>query len=135
MFIVHRPYFQHPATKLFWAQEQAYEWKILPDSLALHTDPHILRTLREFLFEVNHYKPQDLDLQHTSLGPKHELILFPIDSKNPKELNGLVMKNEKLNYLDYLFQDSQDPYDDFEPMTYWIFCPKSSNTSRYLHGG
>ena len=28
--LVHQPYFQHPVTKLFWTQHQAYEWIIVP---------------------------------------------------------------------------------------------------------
>ena len=41
VFIIHRPYFQHLVTNLFWTQDQLYEWKTLPISL-LKYDPTIV---------------------------------------------------------------------------------------------
>ncbi|KAH9744175.1 hypothetical protein KPL70_003574 [Citrus sinensis] len=32
VFIIHRPYFQHPDTKLFWTQDQALVWSSLSDN-------------------------------------------------------------------------------------------------------
>lgn len=39
IFIVHSPYFQHPVTKLFWTQDQAYEWKIVSHSFHKKLSP------------------------------------------------------------------------------------------------
>ena len=46
VFIVHRPYFQHPVTKLFWTQDQAYEWKTVPYSFPLDHDRNLVSTLK-----------------------------------------------------------------------------------------
>ena len=42
VFIIHRPYFQHPVTNLLWTQNQLYEWKTLPTSSLLKHDPTII---------------------------------------------------------------------------------------------
>ena len=57
VFIVHRPYFQHPVTKLFWTQDQAYEWIIVPHPFPLSHDPQLVNNLRSFLLELNHVQP------------------------------------------------------------------------------
>ena len=69
VFIVHRPYFQHPVTKIFWTQDQAYEWKTVPHSFPLDHDPNLVSTLKQYRFELNNFQSTPIDIQHTSLGP------------------------------------------------------------------
>ena len=35
VFIIHRPYFQHPNTNSFWTQDQVFEWFTTPHSAIL----------------------------------------------------------------------------------------------------
>ncbi|KAK9230038.1 hypothetical protein WN944_023005 [Citrus x changshan-huyou] len=114
VFIIHRPYFQHPHTKDFWTQNQSYEWNIIPHIAYLEQDFHIKTSLKNFLMELNHIPPDQPDIFHTSLGPKHEMFMIPTPSLHSQPPNcGIIIKEEKPDYTDFLFQDSQDPYEDF----------------------
>ncbi|KAH9670651.1 hypothetical protein KPL70_017057 [Citrus sinensis] len=116
VFIIHRPYFQHPNTKLFWTQDQVYEW-----FTALHLaviENEIQSTLHNYLCQLNHQTLPHKDIFHTSLGPQHDLIMIPTPSaiSKPKS-TGIITKEEKLDYTDFLFQDSKDPWDAFLPLS------------------
>ena len=114
VFIVHRPYFQHPVTELFWTQDQAYEWIIVPHPFPLSHDPQLVNNLRSFLLELNHVQPPSPDIQHTSLGPKHKILHIPTHTTiNTPPATGILIKEEKPDYTNVLFQDSQDPWEDF----------------------
>ena len=52
VFIVHKPYFQHPETKDYWTQDMAYEWKTFPHPFPLDHDPTIISTLKAYLLEL-----------------------------------------------------------------------------------
>ena len=88
VFIVHRPYFQHPVTKIFWTQDQAYEWKTVPHSFPLDHDPNLVSTLKQYRFELNNFQSTPIDIQHTSLGPQHELMIIPT-TRSPSSNNPL----------------------------------------------
>ncbi|KAH9801901.1 hypothetical protein KPL71_001197 [Citrus sinensis] len=84
VFIIHRPYFQHPDTNLFWTQDQVYEWFIAPHPAVI--DNEIQDVLHNYLCQLNHQPPPLKDIFHTSLGPQHDLLMIPTPSaiSNPK---------------------------------------------------
>ncbi|KAH9716958.1 hypothetical protein KPL71_021647 [Citrus sinensis] len=116
VFILHRPYFQHPDTKLFWTQDQVYEWFTAPHIAVIEND--IQDVLHNYLCQLNHQPPLLKDISHTSLGPQHNLLMIPTPSaiSKPKS-TGIIIKEEKPDYTDFLFQDSQDPWDAFLPLS------------------
>ncbi|KAH9680166.1 hypothetical protein KPL71_026448 [Citrus sinensis] len=116
VFIIHRPYFQHPDTKLFWTQDQVYEWFTAPHIAVIEND--IQDVLHNYLCQLNYQPPPLKDISHTSLGPQHDLLMIPTPSaiSKPKS-TGIIIKEEKPDYTDFLFQDSQDPWDAFLPLS------------------
>ncbi|KAH9697764.1 hypothetical protein KPL71_023747 [Citrus sinensis] len=116
VFIIHRPYFQHPDTKLFWTQDQVYEWFTAPHIAVIEND--IQDVLHNYLCQLNHQPPPLKDISHTSLGPQHDLLMIPTPSaiSKPKSI-GIIIKEERPDYTDFLYQDSQDPWEDFLPLS------------------
>ncbi|KAH9744177.1 hypothetical protein KPL70_003575 [Citrus sinensis] len=116
VFIIHRPYFQHPDTKLFWTQDQVYEWFTAPHLAVIENE--IQSTLHNYLCQLNYQTPPHKDIFHTSLGPQHDLIMIPTPSaiSKPKSI-GIIIKEEKPDYTDFLYQDSQDPWEEFLPLS------------------
>ena len=53
VFIVHRPYFQHPKTRDLWTQDMAYEWKTYPYPYTLIHDTSVTFVLKSYLIELN----------------------------------------------------------------------------------
>ncbi|KAH9765512.1 hypothetical protein KPL70_001895 [Citrus sinensis] len=116
VFIIHRPYFQHSDTKLFWTQDQVYEWFTAPHIAVIEND--IQDVLHNYLCQLNHQPPPLKDISHTSLGPQHDLLMIPTPSAISKPTSaGIIIKEEKPDYTDFLFQDSQDPWDAFLPLS------------------
>ncbi|KAH9769474.1 hypothetical protein KPL71_012014 [Citrus sinensis] len=115
VFIIHKPYFQHPDTKLFWTQDQVYEWFTAPHLAVIENE--IQDVLHNYLCQLNHQPPPLKDIFHTSLGPQHDLLMIPTPFaiSKPKS-TGIIIKEEKPDYTDFLFQDSQDPWEDFLPL-------------------
>ncbi|KAH9734715.1 hypothetical protein KPL71_017473 [Citrus sinensis] len=116
VFIIHRPYFQHPDTNLFWTQDQVYEWFTAPHIAVIEND--IQDVLHNYLCQLNHQPPPLKDISHTSLGPQHDLLMIPTPSaiSKPKS-TGIIIKEERPDYTDFLYQDSQDPWEDFLPLS------------------
>ncbi|KAH9744328.1 hypothetical protein KPL70_003652 [Citrus sinensis] len=116
VFIIHRPYFQHPDTHLFWTQDQVYEWFTAPHITVIEND--IQDVLHNYLCQLNHQPPPLKDISHTSLGPQHDLLMIPTPSaiSKPKS-TGIIIKEERPDYTDFLYQDSQDPWEDFLPLS------------------
>ncbi|KAH9649349.1 hypothetical protein KPL70_025946 [Citrus sinensis] len=116
VFIIHRPYFQHPDTNLFWTQDQVYEWFTAPHPVVI--DNEIQDVLHNYLCQLNHQPPPLKDIFHTSLGPQHDLLMIPTPSaiSKPKS-TGIIIKEERPDYTDFLYQDSQDPWEDFLPLS------------------
>ncbi|KAH9780724.1 hypothetical protein KPL71_008190 [Citrus sinensis] len=116
VFIIHRPYFQHPDTKRFWTQDQVYEWFTAPHLAVIENE--IQDVLHNYLCQLNHQPLPLKDIFHTSLGPQHDLLMIPTPSaiSKPKS-TGIIIKEEKPDYTDFLFQDSQDPWEDFLPLS------------------
>ncbi|KAH9763309.1 hypothetical protein KPL70_001121 [Citrus sinensis] len=91
--------------------------KNVPHITYLEQDFQIKTPLKNFLMELNYIPPDQPEILHTSLGPKHEMFIIPtssLHSQPPKRR--LIIKEEKSDYIDFLFQDSQDPYEDFTPV-------------------
>ncbi|KAH9717281.1 transposon Tf2-2 polyprotein [Citrus sinensis] len=74
--------------------------------------------LHNYLCQLNHQPPPLKDIFHTSLGPQHDLLMIPTPSaiSKPKS-TGIIIKEEKPDYTDFLYQDSQDPWEDFLPLS------------------
>ncbi|KAH9724582.1 hypothetical protein KPL70_007537 [Citrus sinensis] len=81
-------------------------------------DNEIQSNLHNYLCQLNHQTPPHKDIFHTSLGPQHDLIMIPTPSaiSKPKS-TGIVIKEEKPDYTDFLYQDSQDPWEEFLPLS------------------
>ncbi|KAH9763354.1 hypothetical protein KPL70_001139 [Citrus sinensis] len=120
VFIVYRPYFQHPQTKDYWTQDMAYEWKTFPHLFRLDHDPTIISTLKAYLLELNNVQPVLTDIHHTSIGPSHTLeilpdtqICTPGSNSNP---HGILVREQRPDYTNVLFQDAQDPWANFQSL-------------------
>ncbi|KAH9769379.1 hypothetical protein KPL71_011977 [Citrus sinensis] len=63
-------------------------------------------------------KLQQLSEIYNLERPQHELLMIPTPSaiSKPKS-TGIIIKEEKPDYTDFLFQDSQDPWEDFLPLS------------------
>ncbi|KAH9734655.1 hypothetical protein KPL71_017445 [Citrus sinensis] len=78
------------------------------------------------IFQLSPWLPhylQKLSPRHQTLldsrpGPQHDLLMIPTPSaiSKPKS-TGIIIKEEKPDYTDFLFQDSQDPWDAFLPLS------------------
>ncbi|KAK9192873.1 hypothetical protein WN944_003566 [Citrus x changshan-huyou] len=67
--------------------------------------------------ELNHIPLDQSDILYTSLRPNHEMFMIPTPSLHSQPHNrGIIIKEEKPDYTNFLFQDSQDPYEDFTPV-------------------
>ncbi|KAK9230040.1 hypothetical protein WN944_023007 [Citrus x changshan-huyou] len=116
VFIIHRSYFQHPDTNLFWTQDQVYEWFTALHIAVIEND--IQDVLHNYLCQLNHQPPPLKDISHTCLGPQHDILMIPTPSaiSKPKS-TGIIIKEERPDYTDFLYQDSQDPWEDFLPLS------------------
>ena len=77
VFIVHRPYFQHPETRDYWTQDMAYEWRTYPHPYTLIHDTSVTFVLKAYLMELNNVPSPATDIHHTSIGPSHTLEVIP----------------------------------------------------------
>ena len=118
VFIVHRPYFQHPKTRDFWTQDMAYEWKTYPHPYTLIHDTTVTSVLKSsYLMELNNVQPPATNIHHTPVGPSHTFEIVPNSqtctlgsSSSPQ---GILVMEQHPNYTNVLFQDAQDPWEDF----------------------
>ena len=70
-------------------------------------------------------------LQHTSQGPQHDILMLPppgVSSTPPT--SGIIIKEKRLDYTDNLFQDSQDPWEEFMSL---LFFPEISQKTPSTH--
>ncbi|KAH9693484.1 putative phospholipase A2 [Citrus sinensis] len=103
-------------THLFWTQDQVYEWFTAPHIAVIEND--IQDVLHNYLCQLNHQPPSFKDISHTSFGPQHDLLMIPTPSaiSKPKS-TGIIIKEERPDYTDFFYQDSQDPWEDFLPLS------------------
>ncbi|KAH9734952.1 hypothetical protein KPL71_017573 [Citrus sinensis] len=120
VFIVHRPYFQHPETRDFWTQAMAYEWKTYPHPYTLIHDISVTSVLKSYLIEVNNVQPPATNIHHTSVGPSHTLEIVSKtqtcthgSSSSPQ---GILVMEQCPNYTNVLFEDAQDPWENFQSL-------------------
>lgn len=112
VFIVHRPSFQHPETRDYWTQDMAYEWRTYPHPYTLIHDTSVTSVLNVSSLAT--------DIHHTSIGPSHTLEIIPKtqgctpgSSSSPQ---GILVMEQCPDYTNVLFQDAQDPWEDFQSL-------------------
>ncbi|KAH9734797.1 hypothetical protein KPL71_017510 [Citrus sinensis] len=117
---VHRPYFQHPETQDYWTQDMAYEWRTYPYLYTLIHDTSVSSVLKAYLMELNNVPPPAINIHHTSIGPSHTLEVIPKtqgctpgSSSSPQ---GILVMEQHPDYTNVLFQDAQDPWEDFQSL-------------------
>ena len=70
--------------------------------------------------ELNNVPPPATNIHHTSIGPSHTLEIIPTtqsctpgSSSSPQ---GILVMEQRPNYTNVLFQDAQDPWEDFQSL-------------------
>ncbi|KAH9716844.1 hypothetical protein KPL71_021593 [Citrus sinensis] len=73
-----------------------------------------------YLMELNNFPPPATNIHHTSIGPSHTLEIIPKaqgctpgSSLSPQ---GILVMEQRPDYTNVLFQDSQDPWEDFQSL-------------------
>ena len=72
---------------------------------------------------------------YTSLGPHHELMVIPtvkMPSPSNSPSTGILIKEERPDYTNILFQDSQDPWEDFTSLLHPAEASDAPSTSSVL---
>ncbi|KAH9658046.1 hypothetical protein KPL70_023335 [Citrus sinensis] len=107
VFIVHRPYFQHPETWDYWTQDMAYEWRTYPHPYTFIHDTSVTSVLKAYLMELNNVPPPATNIHHTSIGPSHTLKIIPKtqgctpgSSSSPQ---GILVMEQRPDYTNVLF--------------------------------
>ncbi|KAH9668421.1 hypothetical protein KPL70_021414 [Citrus sinensis] len=142
-FIVHMPYFQHPETRDYWTQDMAHEWRTYPHPYTFIHDTSITSVLKAYLMDLNNVPPPATDIPHTSIGPSHTLEIIPKtqgctpgSSSSP---HGILVMEQRPDYTNVLFQDAQDPWEDFQSLLhtdtphYTVTNPNSHAPSTSQH--
>ena len=98
----------------------AYEWKTYPRPYTLINDTSVTSVLKAYLMELNNVPPPVTNIHHTSIGPSHTLEIIsktqgctPGSSSSPQ---GILVMEQRPNYTNVLFQDAQDPWEDFQSL-------------------
>ncbi|KAH9668361.1 hypothetical protein KPL70_021384 [Citrus sinensis] len=114
------PYFQHPETRDYWTQDMAYEWRTYPHPYTFIHDTSVTSVLKAYLMELNNVPPLATNIHHTSIGPSHTLEIIPktqgctpSSSSSPQ---GILVMEQRPDYTNVLFQDAQDPWEDFQSL-------------------
>ena len=96
----------------------AYEWKTYPHPYTLIHDISVTSVLKSYLMELNNVQPPAINIHHTSVGPSHTLEIVsktqtctPDSSSSPQ---GILVVEQRPDYTNVLFQDAQDPWEDFQ---------------------
>ena len=105
VFIIHRPYFQHPNPNLFWTQDQVYEWFTAPHPAVI--DNEIQSNLHNYLCQLNHQTPPHRDIFHTFLGPQHDMLSAKKSTiaTNNIEFLGITIKDGHYQPGKYIAQE------------------------------
>ncbi|KAH9792728.1 hypothetical protein KPL71_004250 [Citrus sinensis] len=114
------PYFQHPETRDYWTQDMAYEWRTYPHPYTFIHDTSVSSVLKAYLMELNNVPPPAINIHHTFIGPSHTLEVIPKtqgctpgSSSSPQ---GILVMEQRPDYTNVLFQDAQDPWEDFQSL-------------------
>ncbi|KAH9792660.1 hypothetical protein KPL71_004219 [Citrus sinensis] len=105
-------------TRDYWTQDMAYEWRTYPHPYTLIHDTSVTSVLKAYLMELNNVPSPATDIHHTSIGPSHTLEIIPKTqgctpglSSSPQ---GILAMEQCPDYTNVLFQDAQDPWEDFQ---------------------
>ena len=98
----------------------AYEWKACPHPYTFIHDTSVTSVLKSYLMELNNVQPPATNIHHTSVGPSHNLEIVPKtqtctpgSSSSPQ---GILVMEQRPDYTNILFQDAQDPWEDFQSL-------------------
>ncbi|KAH9649287.1 hypothetical protein KPL70_025929 [Citrus sinensis] len=137
------PYFQHPETRDYWTQDMAYEWRTYPHPYTFIHDTSVTSVLKVYLMELNNVPPPTINIHHTSIGPSHTLEIIPktqgCTSGSSSSPQGILVMEQRPNYTNVLFQDAQDPWEDFQSLLhtdtphYTVTNPDSPAASTSQH--
>ncbi|KAH9649387.1 hypothetical protein KPL70_025964 [Citrus sinensis] len=91
--------------------------------------PDLLWTLLEwyspltwwpYLMELNNVLSPATDIHHTSIGPSHTLEIIPKTQRctpgSSSSPQGVLVMEQRPDYTNVLFQDAQDPWEDFQSL-------------------
>ncbi|KAH9668366.1 hypothetical protein KPL70_021386 [Citrus sinensis] len=110
--------FQRHFRRRIMTQDQVFEWFTTPHPSILEQDDKVQKELYNFLCELNHQPAPHKDISHTSLGPRHDIIMIPTPSAISKlKSTGIIIKEEKPDFTDILYQDAQDSWEAFLPLS------------------
>ncbi|KAH9801824.1 hypothetical protein KPL71_001170 [Citrus sinensis] len=83
-------------------------------------DTSVTSVLKAYLMELNNVPPPATNIHHTSIGPSHTLEIIPKtqgctpgSSSSP---HGILVMEQRPDYTNVLFQDAQDPWEDFQSL-------------------
>ena len=83
-------------------------------------DIPVTSILKSYLMELNNVQPCTTNIYHTFVGPSHTLEIIPKvqtctpgSSSSPR---GILVMEQRLDYTNVLFQDAQDPWEDFQSL-------------------
>ena len=98
----------------------AYEWRTYPHPYTLIHDTSVTSVLKADLMEPNNVPSPATDIHHTSIRPSHTLEIIPKtqgctpgSSSSPQ---GILVMEQCPDYTNVLFQDAQDPWEDFQSL-------------------
>ncbi|KAH9716750.1 hypothetical protein KPL71_021566 [Citrus sinensis] len=91
-----------------------------PHPYTLIHDTSVSSVLKAYLMELNNVPPPAINIHHTSIGPSHTLEVIPKtqgctpgSSSSPQ---GILVMEQRPDYTNVLFQDAQDPWEDFQSL-------------------
>ena len=91
-----------------------------PHPYTLIHDTSVTTILKSYLMELNNVQPTPTNIHHTSVGPSHALEIVPKtqtctpgSSSSPQ---GILVMEQRPDYTNVLFQDAQDPWEDFQSL-------------------
>ncbi|KAH9698127.1 hypothetical protein KPL71_023895 [Citrus sinensis] len=94
-------------------------WRMNGELTLIH-DTSISSVLKAYLMELNNAPPPAINIHHTSIGPSHTLEVIPKtqgctlgSSSSPQ---GILVMEQRPDYTNVLFQDAQDPWEDFQSL-------------------
>ena len=70
--------------------------------------------------ELNNVSPPATNIHHTSVGPSHTLEIIPKNQactpSSSSSPQGILVMEQRPDYTNVLFQDAQDPWEDFQSL-------------------
>ena len=95
-----------------------YEWITYPHPYTLIHDTSVTSVLKAYLMELNNVPPPVTNIHHTSIGLSHTLEIIPkaqgCTSGSSSSPQGILVMEQCPDYTNVLFQDAQDPWEDFQ---------------------